>query len=1068
MTRILALLASLIVLTLAPAALAAGSEVHITSGPEGATRESAPAFAFTASDATECRFDTGPWNPCADHFTAPALADGSHLFAVRTTDRSANDLRSFRVDTVAPVVTIDGPDDVTVGDITATVGFRSPEGGVEFTCAIDSEAAVPCTTPWTTPVLTNGQRSIRVIATDDAGNQGVATRLVKIAAAPPETVLDGPRGSTRDRELHYGVSADRARSTFECKVDDGAWARCDAAFNPPAFAPGAHTVLARATDAAGNVDLTPAGADVIVESCETKVTIGVLEAVADCFTRNENGNLEAEGSVKVNGITFNAIGGHKLVFDTKNKKLALGDVHLKLGSMTLYKGDLGYAVPDGDRVTLAKFDMKTHSRTDVKSKDSESVLDLEGDDNANVQGFQLAGEAKLELLKGGKALLSGNVTLPKVFTDAEGHGLSGAVQIESDNEKGVHLSGIQIKAPLVFIGKVEVHNFFVNFAGERNGDAKGTCNADSPGLRWEGGAEKVVLPTPDRLTVESVGVGFADGAFSYARGTLQGGSPGLSIGAGVRVQKIAISVCAGPPVTVEGRIAMTAADGKLTIPDGGLLFKGGDPWSLRAEAPSAVFKADRDYTFKDVFVQYASSGAIDFGARVNFSLGLKGSVPIGSLDAALAIDAGVKGWIEGGKFNADIDATGCFTGKFTIGDAIPVNIPKDLCPKITGVVSSTGIGLCGELKVGDKNLGGVGAGYAWGGALKFMAGTCDVGAWRATRPSASAASPGAKRVTLPGGQRGVLVSVRGIGRVPVVTLRGPGGAVIRTPADVDAAAKTEKSLAFANRGEKTVYVLLATPRGGRWTVEPASGSSIAEVKVASMRPAASVKARVKGHRVAYRIPRVKGQTVTFEERGRGVAHVLGTVRGGGRGTLRFTPADGAGGTRRIVATVVQDGLPRKRMTVATYKAPARGKPGVPGAVTVALSGGETRASASAAQAGVARASSFSRSTDESRRSTTGGADAARVGAAGSARASAATKRALTITWRPATGAARYGVRVVLPDGRKVFFLRDADDRSVRIADAPADGRVIVRVVGLRADNGTGPAATSNTSLSGGK
>ncbi|WP_028064846.1 hypothetical protein [Solirubrobacter soli] len=1038
MTRILALLASLFVLV--PAASAAAAEVHITSGPEGATRMDAPTFEFTASDATECRLDNGPWTPCTDSYKTAVLADGGHLFVVRTTDRAANDIRSFRVDTTVPEVSIDGADDQTVDDIRATVSFGSPEGGVEFSCAIDSDAAVPCTTPWTTPVLTNGQRSIRVIATDEAGNAGVATKLVKIAASPPETVLDGPRGSVRDRELHYGVSADRAGSTFECKVDDGAWAKCDAAFNPPAFAPGAHTVLARATDEAGNVDPTPAGADVEVSNCETKVTIGVLEAVAECFTRNADGNLEADGSVKVNGITFNAIGGHKLVFDTKNKKIALGDVHLKLGSMTLYKGDLGYAVPDGDRVTLAKFDMKSHTRTDVQSKDSESALDLEGDDNANVQGFQLAGEAKLELIKGGKALLSGNVNLPKVFTDAEGNGLSGAVQIESDNEKGVHLSGIQIKAPLVWIGKVEVHNFFVNFVGEKSGEAKGTCNAESPGLRWEGGAEKVVLPTPDKLTVESVGLGFADGEFNYAKGTLQGGSPGLSIGAGIRVQKIAISVCAGPPVTVEGRIALTAADGKLTVPDGGLLFKGGDPWSLRAEAPSAVFKADRDYTFKDVFVQYASSGAIDFGARVNFSLGLKGSVPIGTLDASLAIDAGVKGWIEGGRFNADIDATGCFNGKFTVGDAIPVNIPKDLCPKITGVVSSTGIALCGELKVGDKNVGGVGAGYAWGGALKFMAGTCDVGTWRAVRAGASAASPGARRVTLPGGQRGVLVAVRGIGRAPVVTLRGPGGVTVRTPADVDGMVSTRRAVAFANRGEKTTYVVLATPRGGRWTVEPASGSQIAEVKAASMRPAAKVTASLRGNSLRYRIPRVKGQTVTFEERGRGVAHALGTVRTGGRGTLRFTPADGAGGTRRIVATVLQDGLPRKRMTVATFKAPARAKPGQPGAVKVAVgAGGKTRASASAA--GAAR------------------------GAA--ATAAAASSRGLTITWKPAKGASRYGVRVVLPDGRKLFFLRGADDRSVRIDDVPADGRAIVRVVGLRADNGTGPAATSNTSLSGG-
>ena len=45
------------------------------------------------------------------------------------------------------------------------------------------------------------------------------------------------------------------------------------------------------------------------------------------------------------------------------------------------------------------------------------------------------------------------------------------------------------------------------------------------------------------------------------------------------------------------------------------------------------------------------------------------------------------------------------------------------------------------------------------------------------------------------------------------------------------------------------------------------------------------------------------------------------------------------------------------------------------------------------------------------------------------------------------------------DGRKLFFLRDADDRVVRIPDA---GKVVaVRVVGLRADNVAGPAAITS-------
>jgi hypothetical protein len=108
--------------------------------------------------------------------------------------------------------------------------------------------------------------------------------------------------------------------------------------------------------------------------------------------------------------------------------------------------------------------------------------------------------------------------------------------------------------------------------------------------------------------------------------------------------------------------------------------------------------------------------------------------------------------------------------------------------------------------------------------------------------------------------------------------------------------------------------------------------------------------------------------------------------------------------------------------VATFKAPPRVKPGAPTGVEIA------------------------------------------TGSTG-ARASAARRAPLTVTWRPAKRAARYGVRVALPDGRRLFFLRDADERVVRIPYAGPAGPVDVRVVGLRADNGTGPAATATTSHS---
>src|SRR5262249_3430127 len=214
---------------------------------------------------------------------------------------------------------------------------------------------------------------------------------------------------------------------------------------------------------------------------------------------------------------------------------------------------------------------------------------------------------------GGATLLTATIELPKVFTDAEGNGLTGTITIKADNDNGVQLDGVKVTAPLAFVGSLELHNLFVSFSGAHNGDASSTCNAASPGMRWDGGADAVVLPTPDKLTLNDVGVGFADGALSYAKGTLTFAAPGQSIGRGFRVQKIGLQFCAGPPLHLEGHIGLTGlpdAKGKpaLLVPDAGFSFTAGDPWKLSVKAPLITLHEDRDYKITGVHLDYDSSG----------------------------------------------------------------------------------------------------------------------------------------------------------------------------------------------------------------------------------------------------------------------------------------------------------------------------------------------------------------------------------------------------------------------------------------------------------------------------
>src|SRR5262249_53794288 len=100
-----------------------------------------------------------------------------------------------------------------------------------------------------------------------AGNVTDVTRTFTIDATPPVTtitsgVADG--ATTSDTALTWGFSASEGGVTFACRVypaalTPGAFAPCSGtgAHTAAGFAPGVSTFEVRATDAVGNVEVTP-------------------------------------------------------------------------------------------------------------------------------------------------------------------------------------------------------------------------------------------------------------------------------------------------------------------------------------------------------------------------------------------------------------------------------------------------------------------------------------------------------------------------------------------------------------------------------------------------------------------------------------------------------------------------------------------------------------------------------------------------------------------------------------------------------------------------------------------
>ena len=173
------------------------------------------------------------------------------------------------------------------------------------------------------------------------------------------------------------------------------------------------------------------------------------------------------------------------------------------------------------------------------------------------------------------------------------------------------------------------------------------------------------------------------------------------------------------------------------------------------------------------------------------------------------------------------------------------------------------------------------------------------------------------------------IKLYGQGAAPLVRVTGPGGQQLDSPAQGVAVSPGGKIriIGFHNAQESFTVVGLEHARPGSYTVSALPGS-VPFVKVARATdlPDARARANVSGtglHRILnYNVLSRSGQVVDFYDVAEGgSAKLIGRVRGGGSGQLRFSPAPGRH-RRQVVAQFMLQGLGAERLTVATFKPPA--------------------------------------------------------------------------------------------------------------------------------------------------
>ncbi|MDP8909761.1 MAG: hypothetical protein M3N47_11770 [Chloroflexota bacterium] len=242
-------------------------------------------------------------------------------------------------------------------------------------------------------------------------------------------------------------------------------------------------------------------------------------------------------------------------------------------------------------------------------------------------------------------------------------------------------------------------------------------------------------------------------------------------------------------------------------------------------------------------------------------------------------------------------------------------------------------------------------------------------------------------------------------------LTAPDGSHFTTPEDPNTPYRDDRFWVVHDRERKTTYVLALGPLPGSWRVTTAPGSdAIGSMALARSLPPVKVAAQLAGRgrnrRLMYDVTRIPGQRVDFVEVGGSVTRRIATQRTSTRAgsvstisrSVRFSPAEGRAGRRRIVAFVSQNGVPRRVISLRSFRAPGPSLPGKPRRVRLRHRGPR-----------------------------------------------------LLIAWKPGQGrrATRYDVRVRLPRGRTLRFLTKR--RLVRVDGVAWSQRPVVTIRGLRSD-----------------
>jgi len=235
----------------------------VDSGPPAATNQTSASFSFSSNElgsTFQCSLDGAAFTDCPSPQAYSGLAEGPHTFAVRAIDPARNTdavpaSHSWTIDLTGAATRILFAPPSSTNLTNASFIFESsePEAGTTFECSLDGALFTACSPPIAYSNLADGSHTFAVRAVDQAKNTGpAAPHTWTIDSRPPTaTVASGPAALGNTRSATFAFSANEP-SSFQCSLDGGSFAPCNSPASYQNLGDGAHTFIARPTDAVGN------------------------------------------------------------------------------------------------------------------------------------------------------------------------------------------------------------------------------------------------------------------------------------------------------------------------------------------------------------------------------------------------------------------------------------------------------------------------------------------------------------------------------------------------------------------------------------------------------------------------------------------------------------------------------------------------------------------------------------------------------------------------------------------------------------------------------------------------